>query len=264
MVQPVTHKIACFPEYLGSSRPRWSVEPGSPAASMAHHDILHPAARLQHRLRLERAVERRRILRELHDELGQHLTAVQLMLVPLLKECQNGPLQGPLQQVAALVDRTVAALRRVLGDQRPPLLDGRGATAALRAIGQDSSRNLGLNLSVRVFGSEPPVSDALALALYRVAQEALTNIARHARAEVVRMRLRWESEHVTLVLEDDGVGLPADALARRGCFGLRGMRERVAALGGELDFSRRRGGGTCVCARLPLRPPPQPSRAAHP
>lgn len=231
---------------------------------MAHHAPPHPTLRLQHRLQLERAAVRRRILRDLHDELGQHLTALQLMLVPLLKEAPCGSLQARLQEFAALVDRSVASLRRLLGDQRPALLDGRGATSALRAIGQETSRILGLNLSMRVFGCEPRVPDALALALYRVAQEGLTNAARHARSGAVRMRLRWQPEHVTLVLEDDGVGLPADALARRGCFGLHGMRERVGALGGQIDFGRRRGGGTRVCARLPLQPPGTPLRTTHP
>lgn len=260
MAPPVPNNMNDFPERHNPSRFQPLVTLSATLSSLVHPDTLHRAQRLQHRLRLERAVERRRILRELHDELGQHLTAMQLTLAPLLP----GAPPGPLQQLGELVDMAVAALRRLLGDQRPTLLDGRGTTAALRALGHDTSRNLGLNLSMRVFGSEPCVSDALALALYRVAQEGLTNVARHARAGVVRMRLRWQSDHVILVLEDDGVGLPADALARRGCFGLQGMRERVAMLGGQIDFSRRRGGGTCVCARLPLRPPSPPSRAAHP
>lgn len=209
-----------------------------------------PAMRLQHRLRLERATERRRLRRELHDELGQHLTALQLRLAPLL---QDAP-AGAMHELAELVEETVASLRRVVGDQRPALLDGQGPTTALRALAREAARKLGITLTVRVYGREPDIPDALALALYRIAQESLTNVARHAHAASAHMRLRWQPRHVTFVLEDDGVGLPADALARRGCFGLRGMCERVAALGGELDFSRRRGGGTRVCARLPLPP----------
>lgn len=256
MLRREPHRIHGFPEDPVGSGSRLVRTHDSPVATTTVTESRAQTMRLQHRLRLERATERRRLKRELHDELGQHLTALQLTLAPLLNDAPP----GKLHDLSALVEKTVASLRRVVSDQRPALLEGQGPTAALRALGRDATRGLGISVTMRVYGREPAVPDALALALYRITQEGLTNVARHAPAAAVRMRLRWEPTHVTFVLEDDGVGLPADALARRGCFGLRGMCERVAALGGTLDFSRRSGGGTRVCARLPLhaaRPAPE-------
>ena len=218
-------------------------------APKAHGGSLAPEMRLDHRLHLERRSERRRLTRELHDELGQHLTAMQLTLASLLHDAQP----GKLHELATLVEQATASLRRVMGDQPPALLSDHGPSAALRALGRDASRSLGINLSVRVYGSEPAVSPELSLALYRIAQEGLTNVARHARAGSVHMRLRWHPEHVTLTLEDDGVGLPEAALAGSPGCGLRGMRERAAAHGGRLELGQRRGGGTSLRATLPLR-----------
>lgn len=243
-------RLSGFPESPLLHHPFPTTRLPTPSAPMPLPDICPPGLHLQHRLRLERATERRRIARELHDELGQHLTAIQLTLAPLL---QDAP-PGTLRQLGVLVEETAASLRRLVGDQRPAWLDGHGPTAALRALGRDAARSLGIRVSVRVFGREAALTDAQALALYRIAQESLTNVARHARASAARMRLHWEPEQVTLILEDDGVGLPPDALARHGCIGLRSMGERVAEHGGSIEFSQRRRCGTFVRARLPLRP----------
>lgn len=210
----------------------------------AHWRLLH----LQQLLQLEREAERRHLARELHDELGQQLTAIRLGLVPLLQGQAHQAAHG----LATLVEQAIASLRRIVSDWGPAALQGCGPTAALRALGRETAHRMGLSVRVRVSGAEGDVPQEVAVALYRIVQESLTNVARHACASHVRVHLRWEPQAVTVVIQDDGIGLPQDALAQHAGFGLRGLRERVDDLGGRLAFDTPRGGGTRITAQLPL------------
>lgn len=203
---------------------------------------------LQQLLQLEREVERRHLARELHDELGQHLTAMQLALAPLLTSSPD----GPAHRLALLIEQALASLRRIVANWGPAALEGKSPSGALRALGRETSERMGFEVRMRVSGTEGAVPKPVALALYRIVQESLTNIARHACANRARVHVRWQPRSVTLLIEDDGVGLPDDALTRPHCHGLRGLQERVAALGGRLAFSAARGGGTRLVAELPL------------
>ena len=236
--------------------------PGLPVSSSPRatpHEASHEPLYLQRLLRREREAERRRLARELHDELGQQLTVIQLALAPLLEP----PEAGAVRRIAALVDQAVDSLRRLVRGWQPAALDGQGPTAALRAIGRETSRRTGLDVRVRVSGPEAPVPRPVALALYRITQESLTNVVRHACARQVRVLLRWQSQAVSLTIQDDGIGLPDGALARNDAFGLRGLQERVAALGGDIVFDTARRGGTRITVQLPL-PPAGPMPEAVP
>lgn len=249
-------KDRCTRRKLVHPQPGLSVSSTSPATSDEDPD---EPLRLQRLLQRERAAERRRLARELHDELGQQLTVIQLALASLLEQ----PDAGAAQRIAALVDEAIASLRRLVTDWRPAALDGQGPTAALRALGRETSRRTGLDVRVRVSGAEAAVPHTVALALYRIVQESLTNVARHACARQVRVHLRWQPEAVAVTIEDDGIGLPEGALARGDTFGLRGLHERVAALGGGVTFDTPSRGGTRICVQLPL-PAAGPLPAAVP
>jgi signal transduction histidine kinase len=109
-----------------------------------------------------------------------------------------------------------------------------------------------IEVTVRHDEHDPPVQPGVATALYRMVQEALTNVARHAHATDVNIDLRVAGSHVVLVVEDNGIGLPADALRREGSWGLRGLRERVTLFGGSLTLDNAPGSGARLTVRLPL------------
>lgn len=238
---------------LAPSLAAWPTLPGSPVLSSPRalpHEASHAPLSLRRLLRREREDERRRMARDLHDELGQQLTVIQLALLPLL----DGPDAGSARRMAVLVDEAFDSLRRLVRGWQPAALDGQGPTAALRALGRETSRRTGLHVRVRVSGTEAAVPHPVALALYRIAQESLTNAVRHACAGQVRILLHWQAQRVSLTIEDDGVGLPEGAPAGLDSLGLRGLKERVASLGGDIAFGTTRSGGTRIAARLPLSP----------
>jgi signal transduction histidine kinase len=216
-------------------------------------------------LEAAREAERRRLALDLHDEFGQHFVAIQLALVPLVGDEAEPWVREVAQRVSSHLDASVAAMRRLLADLRPQLLDDLGLPAALHRLGHDAERRLGLAVSVQAIDAAAAWPPAVALALYRIAQESLTNIARHAHATAVCVTLAGTPQRAHLVVEDDGVGLPAAACANPGTLGLRGMHERTAMLGGSLSVEPRPGGGTRLSVLVPLRAPRVPVTAVtHP
>ena len=210
-----------------------------------------------------REEERRRIARELHDELGQRLTALKMELAALHGSAPahgggdghgDGERDARIDNMIGMVDETLASVRRISTDLRPMMLDDLGLHAALEWLGRDAARRLGIEVTVRLGENEPPLDDRVATAAFRMVQEALTNVARHARASDVRIELRQHDGELELTVHDNGVGYPADALRREGSFGLVGMRERAAMLGGRVDFSNPPGGGARLAVHLPLAP----------
>ncbi len=196
--------------------------------------------------------ERLRIARGMHDELGQLLTALKLEVAGLAQEA-IGP--GHAKRIAcmkALIDETIVAVRRISDDLRPLMLDDLGLNAAVESLARSAAERMGIEVTVRRDEEDPPVQPGVATALYRMVQEALTNVARHARATDVSIDLRVAGTHVVLVVEDNGIGLPSDALRREGSWGLRGLRERVTLFGGTLALENAPGSGARMTVRLPL------------
>ncbi|MFZ4877587.1 sensor histidine kinase [Janthinobacterium sp. Mn2066] len=204
----------------------------------------------------EREQERRRIGRDIHDDLGQHLLTLKMDLAMLQK---NAHLSYPLlaRQLAMMVqnvDLSIASLRCVIDDLRPPALT-QGLSVACSALLAEFSRvsGIGHDCALGQHDADPARSlasqhDAL---LYRVLQEALANIARHARATRVQVRLeRLRGDALHLDIADNGIGMPA--AAGHGRCGLAGMRERLAAAGGTLEIGMPPGGGTHIHLTLPL------------
>lgn len=198
-----------------------------------------------------REEERRRIARELHDELGQRLTALKIDLATLATHARLPTDDTRVAAMQAMLDDTLASVRRIASDLRPLMLDDLGLNAAIEWLARDASRRMGIPVHTRLPLEEPAVSQRVATALYRVVQEALTNVARHSQAQSVEVALQAQDGQIVLTVADDGVGLPEQALQRAGSFGLMGLRERAQGLGGTIDVGPRRGGGTRLTVRLP-------------
>ncbi|MDF1504416.1 ATP-binding protein [Roseisolibacter sp. H3M3-2] len=224
---------------------------------------------LRRRLFDAEEAERRRIAGELHDQLGQELTAFRLGLDDALRlaarrqaDAAAAALGARLTQLQALAGRMTAGVRAIALELRPPELDDVGLASALESYAREWSARYGVGAEVAVTGlaASPPVAPEVASALYRVAQEALTNVAKHARASQASVVVDRTDGQVRLVIEDDGCGFDPAATAarvrRERRFGLAGMRERAALLGGELTLESAPGRGTAVHVRLPAAVPP--------
>lgn len=219
-------------------------------AQEAHREVLR-------RLSEAQETERGRISRELHDRLGQDLTALKLGLQLLQKQ---GPFTVPVQESIGKLQKLTAGLMRDLHrlawELRPSALDDLGLELALQRFTTEWSENTGIALD---FHSDGLNGQRLPLefetALYRVAQEALTNVLRHARASRVSVLLERHPERVSLIVEDNGAGFDAEAVldspSTRGKLGLLGMSERVQLLGGTLTIESTFGTGTAIFARIP-------------
>jgi two-component system sensor histidine kinase UhpB len=203
-----------------------------------------------------REEERRRISRELHDELGQRLTALKMTLSTVEAPLRDRPASASLQAAIQMVDETVASTRRIAADLRPAMLDDLGLNAAIEWLASEAGRRMGIAVALRLDPTDDIVNDATATAVYRMVQEALTNIARHARATRASIELSCLLDELELVVEDNGVGLTEASLTREGSYGLMGMRERSQMLGGDFDIVAPPGGGTRIQIRLPLTPLP--------
>ncbi len=199
-----------------------------------------------------REEERRRIARELHDELGQRLTALKMELSALPGVGAQAARQERVDGLMTMLDDTLASVRRISADLRPMMLDDLGLNAAIEWLARDMARRMGIEITVRLSENDAPVDDRVATAVFRMVQEALTNVARHARATDVTVLLQQHDGELELVVEDNGTGYPKDAMKREGSFGLLGMRERATMLGGHLEFGNAPGSGARLTVRLPL------------
>ena len=228
--------------------------PPAPEPSPSDEAELSPADLRAWAARMADALEdeRLRMARDLHDDLGQLLSALKLEVAGLAKVV-SGP--GTAERIAAmnaLINDTIVAVRRISNHLRPLLLDDLGLNSAVESLARTAAERMGIEITVRHDEQDPPVQPSMATALYRMVQEALTNVARHARATDARVDLRVQGTEVVLVLEDNGIGLPGDALQREGAWGLRGLRERVAMFGGSLNLENAPGSGARLTIRLPL------------
>jgi signal transduction histidine kinase len=199
------------------------------------------------------AGERDRVARELHDDTAQQLVAIG-QRIELLREKQK-EVSEPLEAIQAMVDETLANVRRISRDLRPSLLEELGLASAIEALVADANRGGGAHVRLRVSGRARGLDRDVELALYRVVQEALGNALRHAGASHVRVDVRFGDE-VRVEISDDGRGLPSSAagveLGRGGGMGLVGMRERVEGAGGQIRIVSQPGRGTVVRATVPV------------
>jgi signal transduction histidine kinase len=201
-----------------------------------------------------REVERTRIARELHDELGQALTALKMDLDWLGTTIppERTDLVEQLGTMRELLDATVATTRRIAADLRPRVLDDLGLGAAAEWLAQNVSERYGLSCELRIDPSGAVLGEPYASAIFRIMQESLTNVVRHAQAKRVEVRLERSVAEAVLSVSDDGLGMDPNARAKPNSFGLRGISERVLLLGGQLSIVSEPGAGTKLVARIPL------------
>lgn len=205
-----------------------------------------------------REEEKTRIARELHDELGQLLTALKMDLAWLrerLPPGAGGPdLAGKAEQMQGVLEQTVSSTRRIAADLRPLMLDDLGLADAATWLVSDFSSRSGVRCDIRLppDGAFDGLPGPLATAVYRALQESLTNIARHSGAKHAWVILGHEGGDVQLEVEDDGRGIAEADLGKVRSLGLKGMRERVTYLGGTLDVARAPRGGTRVRMQIPV------------
>jgi PAS domain S-box-containing protein len=214
---------------------------------------------LTNRLQQAREEEAMRIARELHDQLGRCLTAMKMDvdgiergLAGAAAEADLGALTEKVRRMNETLDETVYTVRRIAAELRPGVLDDLGLSAAIEWQARDFQRRSGVSCVVRAPEEDLPLSRDQATALFRIFQESLTNVARHAKATKVWVNLSKEEGAVVLKVEDDGVGISSARLAERHSLGLLGMRERVAAFGGEIELAGMPGQGTAVVVRMPV------------
>ena len=201
--------------------------------------------------------ERQRVARELHDATGQSLTALGLGLSAVLNNCQRREPEQVEQRVHELMDlnsTTLGELRHLIADLRPSHLDDLGLAATLRWYAKDLQPRVPFEIRVEIAGQEQPLDSAVNTALFRVAQEALTNILKYAQARAAWIRLQYEAQAVTLQIEDNGVGFDVQRVPGRSTWGLLGMQERAELLGGHFELRSYPGSGTRVQVTIPYQP----------
>lgn len=203
-----------------------------------------------------REEERRRIARELHDELGQSLSALKMEIAECAHANGPGSAPAPVQSILQHVDAIMASVRRIAADLRPLMLDDLGLADAIESLVGEFSRRHGVRVHLHLEAIEPPVDQKVAIALYRVVQEALNNVVRHAHASEVHIDLGRHGDELVLSIDDDGIGLPEQAALRDSQFGLLGMEERAGMLGGRLELDNAADGGARVSVRVPLHRAP--------
>ncbi|WP_376792666.1 ATP-binding protein [Thermoflexus sp.] len=205
------------------------------------------------RILMAQEEERRRIARELHDEAGQALTSLRVSLGLLEREIQQPEaMLGRVAELKHLVEEIMEDLHRLAMDLRPAILDHLGLVAALRQYIGMYQRRYGLDVQFESIGlEEERLPPAVEIALYRILQEALTNVARHAHATRVDVLLERRGDRIVAVVEDNGVGFDPEQAMWDGHLGLFGMRERAEQLGGKLIVESAPGSGTTVVVEVP-------------
>ena len=236
------------------------------AASIIAHDItkrrraqqelersLEQLRALGARLQNVREEERKLLAREIHDQLGQALTAIKIDLFAWVSRTGGDP-QNPPNEASALlrlVDETIKRVRRIATELRPGILDDLGLVAAIEWAGEDFEARTGIKCRLDLPRENIAISPEQATAIFRILQESLTNVVRHAAASEVKIRLGEKEKELILLVQDNGKGMRMDKLSRTRSLGILGMHERALVFGGEVIIKAAPGKGTTVRVRIP-------------
>jgi two-component system sensor histidine kinase UhpB len=233
-------------------------------AEVARHELqermrvneLEHLGQLSAGIQAAREEEQKRIARELHDDLGQQLTAIKLDLAMLeagLRGHASPPgLHAQAQSMRTLIDETVTSVRRIAAGLRPTVLDDLGLVPALEWLAHDFEGRYGIRVHLRLANGERNFSAAASTAVYRIVQEALTNVARHAQATEVRVETSRAGAEWRLEVADNGRGIAPGAPRSERSFGLLGIRERARQLNGTVSIDTSPGEGLCLSVTLPV------------
>lgn len=210
---------------------------------------------LAQRIETVREEERRFIAQEIHDQLGQCLTALKMDLVWLSNHLADNPatLSRKLTTMIQLVDNTHALTRNIAMQLRPPILDDLGLDAAVEWEVKEFCKRAGCEYTLDMQLDRVHIDLPRRTAVFRTLQEALTNIARHARATHITVSLYDEDNKLILLIHDNGVGINMERLHHSNSLGMVGMRERAHMFGGQIYFKNAEDGGTIVRVEIPLK-----------
>jgi signal transduction histidine kinase len=205
---------------------------------------------------LQRAteLEKSRLARELHDELGGLLVAIKMDLAQLARtlDVSAPDVQVRWQRIQSALSAGVALKRRVIEELRPTLLDNMGLVAALRWQAEETCANAAITLNAKFPDEEVPLDTNVAIAVFRVAQETLTNMVKHSHATEVSVALEMSPVEMVLTIEDNGVGIGASVGRRTDAHGLLSMKYRMQSIGGSFYIGSARTRGTLVVVKLPF------------
>ena len=207
-----------------------------------------------HYLQSAREKERAHIAREIHDEFGQSLSALKLDLAWLSRRIRENEdeLHPKITSMTELVDRTIKMVRRIASDLRPGLLDDLGLLAALEWQSREFASRTGIHVDLTLPDDDLNIGKDLDITIFRIFQETLTNVARHADADWVTAEFSISPRSVTLVVQDNGRGIREDEISNSTSLGLLGMRERAFAQGGEISIHGNQDKGTTITLQMPL------------
>ncbi len=218
----------------------------------SHEQLRQLAAHLQS----VREEERKNIAREIHDELGQSLTALKMDLSRITAKLSNHPgndsTVGQLNAAVGLVSSTIGTVKQICTNLRPPLLDHLGVGAAIEWQAEEFQRRSGVTCEVAVASDVFTIDMDIATALFRIFQEALTNVLKHSQATRVEANLKEEAGKIVLQIHDNGVGIAEEQMSKRKSFGLLGMRERLYPLDGTISITGKKQGGTTLTVIIPI------------
>ena len=249
VVYPLANEAGQVVERYGVVRDVTEGKQAEEQLRLSHDQLRALTAQLQS----VREEERTRVAREIHDELGQALTAIKLDVTALVRELPEG--RGPAvqrsQSILKLLDETIQSVQRISTDLRPGILDDLGLAAALEWAAEEFEARTGTKCRISMSDEDITADPDRATALFRIFQETLTNVARHAKATEVNVRLASENGELVLEVRDNGQGIQAEQLSTGKSLGILGMRERARLLGGDLIIQGVPGGGTTVIARIP-------------
>jgi len=249
--------LRATPTRLGSDSTRWEGVMWNITHSKQSQADLSASraqlAELSNHLQRVKEEERERIARDIHDVLGGLLVGIKIELSLLASRLEGDPAHGArAKRIAGLVDEAITTAGRVARELRPGILKEFGLAAAIESHAEDFSQRTGLRCNVLCADHDIECEEDASIAIFRVFQEALTNVAKHAQAKEVTVRLMQEGDEVLLQVTDDGVGIRSADFSKPRSFGLRGMRERVASLGGSVDIRAVAPHGTQMVLRAPI------------
>lgn len=217
----------------------------------SREELQQLSANIQH----VREEEKTRIARELHDDLGQQLAALKLEVSRIENRAEaamTAQAGADLRTIYTLIDQLVVSVRRIAADLRPAMLDDLGLIPAVEWFSDEFSARYGVRVIRQVDADDVDFQPETATVVFRVIQEAMTNVARHSGATEVRLKIARDGSNCVVSVADNGRGCSSDRRPSRNSFGLLGMRERATALGGELLIQTAPGQGFAVCVCLPI------------
>jgi signal transduction histidine kinase len=219
----------------------------------AQRERIHQMQIFSEKLQAAREEEQKQIARELHDELGGALTSIKYDLLWLGKNStMKSTAKQRYQAIRNMVDTTTKTVQRISSGLRPKILDSVGLAAAVEWHTREFTKRTAIKVTLRQTAELPPIDDAVTTGVYRIVQEALTNIARHSEATQVEVAMQMKDSKLLVEIADNGKGIDEAMIAHPESLGILSMQERARILNGEISFSKNNGKGTRVTLLTPL------------